>query len=225
MEETPITEPTTPDANAATTTTPADAGAAAPASAPADDTGSLPADGLNGSGADDQGKKPDVAPDDKPNEWIGAPEGNYSDEGIDLPPGFTNDPTVMSGLAEVCGEMGLSQKSFATIVSRMTPVLAKAQDAEVQRFKEDNLKAAYGDKDLGGANWKSTMDTANAAYNKLTTPALREILERSGLNCHPDMIRLFHSLGKQLSDDAALRGRPSANRNPLAGFYDNSNMN
>lgn len=221
MEDTPSTESTTTttDAGAA----PAQVDAAAPAEGGLTST---PSAGLEGSELDATGEQPKAVPDDKPaNEWIGAPEGNYSDEGVELPEGFTSDPTVMSGLAEVCGEMGLSQKSFATIVSRMTPVLAQAQEAEVARFKEDNLQAAFGDKELGGANWKTTMATANTAYTKFTTPALREILERSGLNCHPDMIRLFHTLGKQLSDDAAVRGRPSANRNPLAGFYDNSNMN
>lgn len=221
MEDTPSTESTTTttDAGAA----PAQVDAAAPAEGGLTST---PSAGLEGSELDATGEQPKAVPDDKPaNEWIGAPEGNYSDEGVELPEGFTSDPTVMSGLAEVCGEMGLSQKSFAMIVSRMTPVLAQAQEAEVARFKEDNLQAAFGDKELGGANWKTTMATANTAYTKFTTPALREILERSGLNCHPDMIRLFHTLGKQLSDDAAVRGRPSANRNPLAGFYDNSNMN
>lgn len=221
MEDTPSTESTTTttDAGAA----PAQVDAAAPAEGGLTST---PSAGLEGSEPDATGEQPKAVPDDKPaNEWIGAPEGNYSDEGVELPEGFTSDPTVMSGLAEVCGEMGLSQKSFAMIVSRMTPVLAQAQEAEVARFKEDKLQAAFGDKELGGANWKTTMATANTAYTKFTTPALREILERSGLNCHPDMIRLFHTLGKQLSDDAAVRGRPSANRNPLAGFYDNSNMN
>lgn len=217
MEETTDTGATTPDAG----TAPVETGAA-PDAAPSEGLGTTPETGLNG--AEDQ--KPEVIPDDKPaNEWIGAPEGNYNDDGVELPEGFTSDPVVMSGLAEVCGEMGLSQKSFATIVSRMTPVLAQAQEAEVARFKEENLQAAYGDKELGGANWHASMATANAAYRKYTTPALRNILERSGLNTHPDVIRLFHTLGSQLSDDAAVRGRPSANRNLLAGFYDNSNMN
>lgn len=170
-------------------------------------------------------KKPEAVPEEKPNEWLGAPEGNYTDEGISMPEGFEGDPTTLAGLAEVCGDIGLSQKAFATIATRMTPVLAQAQEARLQQFRQENLKAAYGAEDIGGAKWQQTMASANAAYKKFTTPALRDLLERSGLNTHPDLIRLFRNIGSQVSDDAVVRGTPSAARDPLANFYDNSRMN
>lgn len=201
----------------------------APASAPdqAGDASTTPfpesVGGLDGAGE----TNPEAAPEQEKttNEWLGAPDGNYSDEGVQLPEGFTADPVTMSGLAEVCGDIGLSQKAFAEIATRMTPVLAQAQEVQLQKFCQDNLKAAYAAEDIGGAKWQQTMASANAAYKKFTTPALRDLLERSGLNTHPDMIRLFRNIGAQVGDDAVVRGGPSAARNPLAGFYDHSNMN
>lgn len=191
---------------------------AASAATPAPEA--APAGGLDGEAAPE---KPEAAP--PVDEWKGAPEGDYTNEGIQLPEGYELDETTLGGLAKVCGEMGLSQKAFSTIVTQMTPVLAQAQEAQLEQFRQQNLQAFAKDPQLGGANLKQTMATANAAYKQYTTPALRELLASSGLNTHPDMIRLFHTLGKSLSDDAVVRGRPSGNRNPLAGFYDNSNMN
>ena len=191
---------------------------AASAATPAPEA--APAGGLDGEAAPE---KPEAAP--LVDEWKGAPEGDYTNEGIQLPEGYELDETTLGGLAKVCGEMGLSQKAFSTIVTQMTPVLAQAQEAQLEQFRQQNLQAFAKDPQLGGANLKQTMATANAAYKQYTTPALRELLAGSGLNTHPDMIRLFHTLGKSLSDDAVVRGRPSGNRNPLAGFYDNSNMN
>lgn len=199
---------------------PAPAAEAAPAAAEAQ----VPEAGLDG--ADDKAAEQAPAPEEKSaSEWLGAPEGNYTDEGIELPEGFVSDKTTLAGLAEICGDFGLSQKAFANIVNRMTPVLAQAQNDQLQAFRKENLSAAYADKELGGAKWQETMAAANAAYKKYTTPALRALLEQSGLNTHPDMIRLFRNIGAQVSDDAVVRGAPSAKSNPLAGFYDHSNMN
>lgn len=179
--------------------------------------------GLDGEG----GKTSEPAPAEEKtaNEWLGVPEGDYTNDGIELPEGLVTDPVALNGLAEICGDMGLSQKSFATIVSKMTPILAQSQAAQVQAFRKENLTAAYGDQEMGGANWQKTMATANSAYKRYTTPALREILERTGLNTHPDMIRMFRDFGAAMSDDSTVRGRPTGQRDPLLNFYDHSDMN
>lgn len=216
------------DPNIATTEA-AQGADAAPTSAPgqAGDAGAAPVPetviGLDGAVSPAPQTTPE--PEESANAWLGAPEGNYSDEGITLPEGFTADPVTMSGLAEVCGDIGLSQKAFAEIATRMTPVLAQAQEVQLKQFCQDNLKTAYNAEDIGGAKWQQTMASANAAYKKFTTPELRDLLERSGLNTHPDMIRLFRNIGAQVSDDTVVRGAPTATRNPLANFYDHSNMN
>ena len=167
------------------------------------------------------------APQDGPSkDWYGAPTGGYTSDGIEMPEGFELNETVAQNLAGVCQEMGLSQKAFSQIVNKMTPVLEEQQQAAVQGFREANLKAFYEDKELGGARAKETIASANKAYTSLVPQGLQDIFRQTGLNTHPDMIRMFHSISQKMSDDTVLRGgRSAAERPNLANFFNNSKMN
>ena len=171
-------------------------------------------------GSDDIGSNPQGAGQD----WVGAPDSGYTDEGIEMPEGLELDETVANELAGACQEMGLSQKAFTHIINKMTPVLEQQQASAVESFKQENLKAFVADKELGGARAKETIALANKAYQNLVPEELQEIFNRSGLNTHPAMIKMFHSLAKTMSDDTVVRGG-QASGNDLANFFKNSKMN
>lgn len=166
------------------------------------------------------------APSEGPSkDWFGAPGDGYSADGIELPDGYELDDTVAENLAGVCQKMGLSQRAFSEIVNKMTPVLEARQNAAVEQFRENNLKAFYADKQLGGANAKATIEAANKAYMNLVPEGLQDIFKRSGLNTHPDMIRMFHSISQRMSDDKVVRGGRASEAPSLANFFNNSKMN
>ena len=158
------------------------------------------------------------------NEWGGVPEDGYSMDGIEMPEGYVLDDGVAESLSGICHEMGLSQKAFANIVNKMTPVLDAQQEQMVEQFKQDNLKAFRADKELGGPRAQQTINAANTAYQKLVPEDLQELFMRSGLNTHPSMIKLFYNLSKSLGDDSVFRGGRSST-NSLANFFNNSKMN
>lgn len=160
------------------------------------------------------------------NEWLGAPEKGYSDQGFELPEGYEVDETTAEGLAGVCKDLGLSQKAFATIINRMTPVLEEAQNNQIQALKQANLKAFVADKELGGVRAKQTIAQAKLAYEKYCPAECREVLNRLGLDAHPGMIRMFYQLSQMLSDDISPRSSgASGNGYDLAKFFNNSKMN
>lgn len=167
------------------------------------------------------------APQDGPSkDWFGAPADGYTSDGIEMPEGYELDSKVAENLAGVCHEMGLSQKAFSQIVNKMTPVLEQQQQAAIESFKEANLKAFYEDKELGGVKAKETIESANKAYTSLVPKGLQDIFRQTGLNTHPDMIRMFHSISQKMSDDSVVRGgRSAAERPSLANFFNNSKMN
>ena len=167
------------------------------------------------------------APQDGPSkDWFGAPADGYTSDGIEMPEGYELDSNVAENLAGVCHKMGLSQKAFSQIVNEMTPVLEQQQQAAIESFKEANLKAFYEDKELGGVKAKETIESANKAYTSLVPKGLQDIFQRTGLNTHPDMIRMFHSISQKMSDDSVVRGgRSAAERPSLANFFNNSKMN
>lgn len=160
------------------------------------------------------------------NEWLGAPEKGYSDQGFELAEGYEVDETTAEGLAGVCKDLGLSQKAFATIINRMTPVLEEAQNKQIQALKQENLKAFVADKELGGVRAKQTIAQAKLAYEKYCPAECREVLNRLGLDAHPGMIRMFYQLSQMLSDDISPRSSgASGNGYDLAKFFNNSKMN
>jgi hypothetical protein len=158
-------------------------------------------------------------------EALGAPEGDYSTDGIEMPEGVTLDEGVTGKLGEVCRKLDLSQAAFSSIVKEMTPVLQERQAKQLAQVKAAFLRDLASDPELGGANRKTTMQKANRAYAKFVDADTRKLLEASGLNCHPGMVRLFKRIADQISDDAVVSGAASSGKkDPLAGFYDNSNM-
>lgn len=197
--------------------TPAAADAVPPAAGVADaaNDGGEPAAGDDGA---DKG--------DKPNEWLGAPEDSYTNEGIEVPEGAELNDDVCETLAGVCHEMGLSQKSFATIINKMSPVLQQAQEQALASFKSENLKAFAADKELGGAKAKQNLGIAAKAFQKYCPPEARELLVKTGLDTHPGIIKMFYQIAQSISDDVSPRGNGGGGRpDPLAAFFNNSKMN
>lgn len=186
------------------------------ADAGSEKTDDAPAEGL-GSGADAEEKTPPGA--------IGAPEGDYSTEGIEMPEGVKLDEGAMTELGKVCRDLNLSQKAFTDIVSKMTPVLQARQQAQLEDIKRHFIEQGRNDSEIGGAKWKATMASAEKAYAKFTDAETRKVLQVTGLNCHPGIIRMFNRINELISDDAVVRGQPSSKRDPLANFYDHSDMN
>ncbi len=197
--------------------TPAAADAVPPAAGVADaaNDGGEPAAGDDGA---DKG--------DKPNEWLGAPEDSYTNEGIEVPEGAELNDDVCETLAGVCHEMGLSQKSFATIINKMSPVLQQAQEQALASFKSENLKAFAADKELGGAKAKQNLGIAAKAFQKYCPPEARELLVKTGLDTHPGIIKMFYQIAQSISDDVSPRGNGEGGQgDPLARFFNNSKMN
>lgn len=159
-------------------------------------------------------------------ESLGAPEGEYSTEGIELPEGMSFDEGTLHELGAVCREHGLSQKVFSSLVSKMTPVLEQRQAERLEGLRKQFLDEGRADPEMGGARWKETMSGARAAYRKFASKDAQKLLQATGLDCHPAIIKMFRDINSQISNDAVVRGRSvGPKKNPLANFYDNSNMN
>lgn len=211
-------------------TPPADGSPSATESTSTEPTGNPSANDQHGGMSDPSapGQNNDPAPpqEPKPNEWLGAPEKGYTADGFDLPEGYEVDDTTAEGLAGVCKDLGLSQKAFATIVNRMTPVLEQAQREQLATIKQNNLKAFAADKELGGSRAKATIAQAKVAYEKYCPDDCRQILNQLGLDAHPGMIKMFYRLSQMLSDDMTPRSSGSVqNGYDLAKFFNNSKMN
>lgn len=217
---TPVPESNTVTAEAAPTPEATPTSEAQKAEEPAPE-----ADALAGLG-EDEAAPADDAEDDKGADVLGAPDGDYTTDGIETPEGVTLAAETMAELGNVCRELNLSQKAFSDIVAKMTPVLERQRVADVARVRAAFDEKLRADPEIGGPKLKATMSAANKAYARFVDQETAAILKASGLNHHPGIIRMFKTINDQISDDAVVRGsRPSGKPDPFKALYPNSNMN
>lgn len=169
----------------------------------------------------------EVAEEAKPSdETLGAPEGDYTLDGIELPEGVQVDAHMAEQFGDICRDLNLSNSAYQKIVAKMGPVMAERQAARLEEVKKEFLAQGRADKDMGGANWATTKAEASKAYVKFVDPETRAFLKQTGLDCHPGIIRAFHNVQKAVADDTVVRGQASSGKlDPAKAFFYNSNMN
>lgn len=176
---------------------------------------------------EDTGLDEEVAEEAKSeDETLGAPEGDYALDGIELPEGMAIDQHLALELGEVCRDLNLSQSTFSKIAAKMVPAMAARQAARLEEVKKEFLAQGRADKDIGGANWATTKAEASKAYVKFVDSETRAFLKQTGLDCHPGIIRAFHNVQKAVADDTVVRGQASSGKpDPAKAFFYNSKMN
>ena len=152
-------------------------------------------------------------------------EAKYTVDGIELPDGMTFDDKTIDQLADVCKEAKFSPEAFRAIAQKMTPVLEARNAERIGEVRKQFLAQGRADAEMGGAKWADTKRNASQAFRKFVDPETRQLFVKLGLDCHPGVIRAFKRIQESVSDDVVIRGEPSAKRDPLANFYDNSDMN
>lgn len=147
----------------------------------------------------------DDEPDDgKPdNGVLGAPEGDYE---FKAPEGAELDPGVMKDFGDIAKELNLSQEAAQKIVERMSPSMSKSMAERISALRVQWEKASRNDPEFGGQNFEANLKGINRAYREFTTPELRSLLQESGLNSHPEMLRLFNRLANATGESRFVRG-------------------
>ncbi len=141
------------------------------------------------------------------NGYFGKPEKyDYSD--VKLPENCYYDEELLNEFNELAGKYNLSQKSanelmsMAVKLTQLTGSNFSKTMAEQQRQKINNFKRALAmDMELGGANYAKTMRTANIAYTQFADDEVQSLLEETGLNCHPKVVKMFYNIGKKMQND------------------------
>ena len=175
----------------------AQAGDQKAAAAAADDKGAA-ADAA-AKGGEEAGK--DGKPDDKP---AGAPD-NYE---FKAPDGVTLDDAVVGAFAEVAKDLNLPQEQAQKVIDKIAPVLATQATERLKAARTEWVETAKADKEFGGDKLEENLGVAKKALEAFATPELRTLLEDSGLGDHPDVIRLFFRVGKAISEDGVVSGKP-----------------
>ncbi len=139
--------------------------------------------------------------------YFGKPE-VYDYSGIELPENYYYNNDLLTEFNELAAKYNLSQKSaneLMTMAVKMTKIAAANLDSEIENRKrqqiDDFKKALINDSQIGGIYFDKTMQTANMAYRCFADEDVQALLQQTGLNCHPKIVKMFYEIGKLMRND------------------------
>ncbi len=140
--------------------------------------------------------------------YFGKPD-KYDYSQVQLPENYCYDQNLLNEFNDLAGRYNLSQKGANELMSlavKLTQLMSNnysAAKAEQNRQKIDNYQQLLtSDRELGGNNLGKTIATANIAYSEFADNDVQQLLAESGLNCHPQIIRMFYNIGKKMQNDS-----------------------
>ena len=137
----------------------------------------------------------------------GAPE-TYAD--FTFPEGVEADKAALDLATPVFRELGLTQEKAQQLVDLQTKIEKARADASATEFaalQKTWTDAARADKDFGGATFDANMALARKALEAYGSPELSAALNASGWGNHPELIRVFWKIGKDLADEKFVPGK------------------
>jgi len=127
---------------------------------------------------------------------------------VKLPDGFTMDESLMKEFSPFATEKKFSHddgqkivdfyvKGLQSVTQRIEENSKKEADAQVKQWESDSKV----DPEIGGAKFNENLAIAGKAIARFGTPALKTLLDETGLGNHPEFIRAFYKAGKLISED------------------------
>lgn len=125
---------------------------------------------------------------------------------LKVPEGMTLDTALMEKMTPLFKEIGVTQEQAQKLADAYAPYV-KAQVEATQKAAMDNFKAITdGWKTdtlkILGAEPDKAMAPAAKFLNTFGTPALREMLEETGLGNNPELVQAFIKAGKAIGTDS-----------------------
>jgi hypothetical protein len=132
---------------------------------------------------------------------------------IPLPEGIKADDPLVAKFQPLAKELGIPVEQAGKLVdfyAKTQAELVKAQEAETEKRISGWLEQAKSDKEFGGTGFEAAGKLARRAIVAYATPELRELLADTGLGNHPELIRVFHRIGKAMAEDSVSDIRPAS---------------
>lgn len=188
----------------ATTAADASKTTATPATAAADAGGTpaattATAGGDAGKAAEGQGTAPSADTADQP---TGAPE-SYD---FQVPEGLSVSDGVMQTISDFARAGNLTQEAAQGHVGKLLEAYQTQVAGEQQAMVADWTAQVKADAEIGGDKYDASLATANKAMAAFMTPEFKDLLAKTGLSNHPEMVRAFYKIGQAISEDTLLTG-------------------
>lgn len=121
----------------------------------------------------------------------------------------------MDEVAAYARKQGLSNQQAQEILERDSRLVSDFQDQQMQTWErtvDDWAEQARADKEIGGDNLAESSEIAKRVLQRYGTEPLMKIME-SGYGNHPELIRFFSRIGKELVDAKMITSEGPVGRN------------
>lgn len=145
---------------------------------------------------DEPAKEPEKEPAPKP----AAPE-KYE---FAMPEGYVVDEAAVEAVTPILKELNCSQETAQKLVDLHFAQIKAMQEVQ-EKAKAETLaqwaKEIRADKDIGGPNVLQNLLPGTRLLDKFGSPALNELLQESGLDRHPAVVRFLVAVGREFAED------------------------
>lgn len=131
------------------------------------------------------------------------------------PEGQEFDAEFIKSYEATARELDLPQDKAQKIIDKISPVLQERQIAQLNAIREEWAESSRTDKEFGGEKIEENMAIAKKALDQFGTPELKDLMNKSGLGNHPEMIRFFYRAGKTISPDTFVGGTKEGKTGPM----------
>ncbi|HAX23059.1 MAG TPA: hypothetical protein DCY64_22585 [Hydrogenophaga sp.] len=129
---------------------------------------------------------------------------------------------ALAAYADVAKELKLPQDQAQTILAKVAPSMLAHQAAEVAKVHAQWSEQSINDSEFGGENLEKNLGVAKRAVDAFGTPALNDLLNKTGLASNPEIIRLLYRAGKAISPDGftpSSGSGPASRRDPAEVLF------
>lgn len=123
---------------------------------------------------------------------------------LKLPEGSLLDAKAIETISSYAKEKGLSNDEAQALINRDSSLVAEYKNSQETAFKqvaETWVSQVKEDKEIGGASFKENAELAKRVIKKFATDDFSKVLDNTGLGNHPELVRVFVRIGKQMGED------------------------
>lgn len=146
-------------------------------------------------------------PADKDDPGSKVPEDGKYD--LKMPDGIELDAELANALGPEFKELNLTNAQAQKLVDKYIAIQQERAETATKSWGETVSKwadDAKADKEIGGANWDTSVQNAHRFMATYGTPGLKEYLNASGGGNHPEVIRIFAKAGALIREDNPAQG-------------------
>lgn len=134
---------------------------------------------------------------------------------LKMPEGVELDTAAAGEFTEIAKELKLTQEQaqkVADIGAKMAQRQAESHANLVAQWTEQ----VKTDKEIGGDKLAENLGVARKAIETFGSPELKDLLNSTGLGNHPEIVKLAFKVGKAISEDGFMTGKPKGAENDPA---------